>query len=780
MRSTCATIAIFLSACSALPAAGTAAARWTPVGLCGGGGLFNPAASPHDPKMMMVECDMGGRYISRDGGRHWRMIHRRQIGSAVRGAPVYFHPGRPGVIYALSGYSADTIYRTTDNGKTWAPLPDGRQPRAGLITRFYIDKDRPDRLFVGTADGNVAFTDGDRWQRAKGVSGRVIQFAVDRTAPVGKRPLFVGASAGVFRSDDGGGTFAKAVRGLPADRGLTGFAGGSDGKVTILYATTPCRVAGGKLTGGVYVSTDGAGTWKRAMNPKINVQTTGTSQWRPKIPRYTHIVANDADPRRAYAACDGTSYFPPNHATIYRTDDAGASWTETFFVDPRFKEFNADHDWMTSYRGTSWVAGPRHLEISPTDPDTVMRTDGMFLFFTRNAGKHWTAGHAVKAAGCADATDDAKITWANNGLVVTTTWNYYVDPHQPNRHYIAYTDIGFARSLDGGVTWRWWGPSKAKGEAHTFPVPRGWTNTCYELAFDPKTPGKIWGAFSGHHDIPNENSIWRGTGRSRFPGGVCVTEDFGVTWKPLRNGLPEKPALSVVLDPKSPLGKRTLYVSIYDSGVYKSTDGGATWARKSAGLGDPDNMRVCKLLLHADGTLFVLVTGMRVPANGPFTTKGVGLYRSRDGGDSWELVNKNYPLLYPKDYGVDPADSRVIFIGACDAPIGMDQRVRNRQGGLHRTTDGGATWKSVLRKRGTHFGATFHPSRKGWVYATSTGWADAPEGTMWLSTDGGETWKNFAGIPFGQTHRVHFDPTHPDVIYVTTFGGSVWKGPVEP
>ncbi len=307
------------------------------------------------------------------------------------------------------------------------------------------------------------------------------------------------------------------------------------------------------------------------------------------------------------------------------------------------------------------------------------------------------------------------------------------------------------------------------------PIPRAWVNTTYELAFDPEVAGKFWGAFSGHHDIPNENSIWRGTGKSTLPGGVCVTTDFGDHWKALRNGLPERPVLSVVVDPKSPKGRRTLYASVYDNGVYKSTDDGATWKRTSEGLGEPENMRVCKAFLHKDGTLFVLITGMRVPANGPLTEKGVGLWRSTDGAASWQEVNAGQVFLYPRDYAVDPDDSRVIYIGASDGAPGQP-----KQGGLWRTTDGGKTWELAMRKRGAHFGATFHPRHKGWIYTTTCGWHPEPEGgTLWLSKDNGKTWKSLDGIPFTQLQRVHFDPLDDSVIYVTTFGGSVWKGPAE-
>ena len=76
-----------------------------------------------------------------------------------------------------------------------------------------------------------------------------------------------------------------------------------------------------------------------------------------------------------------------------------------------------------------------------------------------------------------------------------------------------------------------------------------WHNTVYELAFDPEVPGRIWGAMSNTHDIPNENVI---SGRHRviMQGGVAVSNDYGITWKKL--DLPSAPGLSVVLDPGSP------------------------------------------------------------------------------------------------------------------------------------------------------------------------------------------------------------------------------------
>ncbi len=114
---------------------------------------------------------------------------------------------------------------------------------------------------------------------------------------------------------------------------------------------------------------------------------------------------------------------------------------------------------------------------------------------------------------------------------------------------------------------------------------------------------------------------------------------------------------------------------------------------------------------HADGTLFVLITALTKGRE--FVPDGPGLYRSRDGAKSWEPVNGSQPLLWPKDFTVDPKDSRIIYVGAADAR-------EQKQGGLYRTTDGGATWKLLARKGPEHFGAYLHPKRPGWIYMTLT------------------------------------------------------------
>ena len=80
-----------------------------------------------------------------------------------------------------------------------------------------------------------------------------------------------------------------------------------------------------------------------------------------------------------------------------------------------------------------------------------------------------------------------------------------------------------------------------------------------------------------------------------------------------------------------------------------------------------------------------------------------------------------------------------------------------------------------MRKGPETFGATINPVRPDWVYLCLTEGAPGPG--LWLSKDQGETWEPMRGLPFRNAMRVEFDPDDDSIIYVCTFGGSVWKGP---
>jgi len=485
---------------------------WTPVGLTGGGGMFVPAISSLDSNHMIVNCDMSDAFLTRDGGENWTMIHHRQLSGNVWCRPV-FHPRDKNIVFAVGGWN-DRLRISRDGGiywEEWGDLPEG-------AVELAVDQGRPDLMLAALGDGGVFFsTDGGaHWIKSQGIPDRVYGLHIDQTSPVGTRTCLAGAGTGVFRSRDGGATWETIrARGLPLDliksgkerdpgEACPGFTGGSSEKSgeCVLYFVTRTVVVGGKLAGGVYRSVDRGETWERAMGPGINLDIKQADEWAEgPFPRYHHVLANNAEPRTVYVASTSSGYNPPHHATVYRSDDRGRSWRATWFSDPRWKEYNCEDDMTTASRGASYNATPLGLSISPADPRVLVMTNAGQCFITRDGGKRWMASHARRTSTEKPLARDEE--WRCNGLVVTTTWNYYVDPHDPVRHYICYTDMGMARSTDGGKNWRWWGDESGSP----------WHNTCYELAFDPDVPGKIWGAFSDVHDIPNGNIIW-GRGES--------------------------------------------------------------------------------------------------------------------------------------------------------------------------------------------------------------------------------------------------------------------------
>jgi photosystem II stability/assembly factor-like uncharacterized protein len=718
--------------------------EWEPIGLTGNGGMFAPAISPINPDLMMLNCDMSASYRSQDGGRRWTMIDQAQLRTSTRCRPA-FHPTDPKVIYA--SHDGVGLKVSRDGGEHWDLLAGTPTDLCGEIA---IDPGTPDRMLIGNGRSvQISANAGRSWQACQGLRGSAVAFHFDQTTPGNRRTCFAATSQGIWRSDDGGSTWIQKTAGLPSTE-IRSFCGGSRAKdrKIVLYCTVPSKLESGKLVGGVFCSLDRGESWQSAMGPGINLDSRAADEWAMgPIAQYLWVLTTDKDPDRVYAFNTNTGVYPPHHTAAFRSDDAGKSWRATFYPDPRFKECNTEPDFMTVLDGQFYQGPAFGVAVSASDPDRVIEvTDKAYV--TRDGGKTWQCANAERASG-----RHPEPTWVCNGLVVTSTWNYHIDPFDAARHFIAYTDIGLARSADAGKTWMWWGP---KGRAP-------WRNTCYELAFDPKVVGKVWGAFSDVHDIPNGNIIYGGH-RADLKGGICVSKDHGASWQVANQGLPEAAAVSVVVDPKSPSDRRTLYASIFDHGVYKSTDDGKSWSIASNGLGTPANMRACRLQLHRDGTLFVLITGKRV--NGAFLREGGGLYRSVDGGGHWKLITASRRLDWAKDFTVDPADSKAILVGAAEAQDG--------QAGLWRTTNGGSSWKRLAREGSEHFGGYLHPSHKDWIYMTLT--EGAPRAGLWLSQDNGKTFKPMH-MPFANAQRVTVDPKDPEVIYVTTFGGSVWKGP---
>jgi photosystem II stability/assembly factor-like uncharacterized protein len=379
----------------------------------------------------------------------------------------------------------------------------------------------------------------------------------------------------------------------------------------------------------------------------------------------------------------------------------------------------------------------------------VITDDGQVIL-TRDGGRSWRQVYTKRAAGQGRAGKGQR--WRGIGLEPSGSARLRFDPFDEKRRYACMFDFGLIRSADRGRSW-------IKGKPGC-----PWGLATYDIAADPARRGVLYGGMSAVHDIPYWAYVkaWR---TKDYKGGVCRSDDHGESWTPIFRG---GPCTSVALDPRSPVRSRTLYVTSYARGLYKSTDGGATWKEKSKGLVRNGNRHVYQVRLAANADLYCLVTGCRVGKDTGSTDSWVpgGLFRSTDGADTWVPVNRKLEWCWPIDFALHPTDARTIYVAARRAP-GFPE------GGIYRTTDGGANWKRVREETGCDgcFSVAIHPDRPDVVYACTMG------NGLWRSVDRGETWEDVRGVPFMFIIRVLFDPRDTSVMYVCTTGSGVWRGP---
>jgi photosystem II stability/assembly factor-like uncharacterized protein len=116
---------------------------------------------------------------------------------------------------------------------------------------------------------------------------------------------------------------------------------------------------------------------------------------------------------------------------------------------------------------------------------------------------------------------------------------------------------------------------------------------------------------------------------------------------------------------------------------------------------------------------------------------------------------------------VDPKDPKRLYLAAWRRK-GPET---DGGGGIYLSTDGGGAWRHVLDRDQHVYDVTIDSRRPDTLYAAGF------ESSAWRSTDRGETWRRIRGFNFKWGHRVIPDPSNAGLIYVTTFGGSVWHGP---
>ena len=258
-------------------------------------------------------------------------------------------------------------------------------------------------------------------------------------------------------------------------------------------------------------------------------------------------------------------------------------------------------------------------------------------------------------------------------------------------------------------------------------------------------------------------------------GGVWKTTDAGRTWSPVMDSQPVASIGAIAVAPSDP---RTVYVGsgeadmrsdiIHGNGMYRSTDAGASWTR----IGLEDSRQIGRILVdpHDPRTLLVAALGH---AYGPNEMRGV--YRSTDGGATW-----THSLFHDRDTGAidlasDP-EMRVVYASLWQTrrpPWNVYPPSNGPGSGLYKSTDGGVTWSAI---HGNGFpsdavgkiGLAVAPSEPNRVYAI----VDAKAGGLYRSDDAGATWRLADKDPRLWQRGWYFchvavDPKNADLLYVS-------------
>jgi photosystem II stability/assembly factor-like uncharacterized protein len=261
-------------------------------------------------------------------------------------------------------------------------------------------------------------------------------------------------------------------------------------------------------------------------------------------------------------------------------------------------------------------------------------------------------------------------------------------------------------------------------------------------------------------------------------GGVWKTDDAGRTWRPIFDGQPTQSIGAIAVAPSNPEvvyvgsgeGLQRPDLSVGD-GIYRSTDGGGSW--EHLGLRDGQQIATLRVDPHDPQRVFAAVLGHPY---GPNQERGV--FRSTDGGKSWDKVLYKDENTGAVDLAFDPADSRVLYAAlwaARQAPWEIGGSFQVPGSGLFKSTDGGTTWKPLTgglpgaAERLGRIGLAVAPSRPARLYAQVD--ADGAHGGLYRSEDGGASWRRVNGEPRiwgrgGDFAEVEVDPRNPDVIYV--------------
>jgi photosystem II stability/assembly factor-like uncharacterized protein len=678
-----------------------------------GGRVSSLAFDPKDPWTFYVGLATGGIMKTADNGGTFTPIFEHETVAAI--GDVAVAPSDPQVVWAGTGEANDRntvswgagVYRSTDGGGTWT--------RVGLESTRAIA-----RVVVHPTDPGTAWVcaPGDVWQP-------------------GER--------GIYKTTDGGKTWKKTYT-APAPfetRAGCGDLAIDPSEPNTLYAAVYARrrrpwqfdygvgATDGKDVGGILKSTDGGATWTKLTNG-LPAQTgrIGLTVYR-KNPKVVYaVVQSDAgglsDINDPYSKAGG----------VFRTDDAGATWTRMSKLDPRPFYFS-------------------QIRVDPEN-DKKVYVLGFMLHVSEDGGKTWRE-------------DRFKNVHSDNHALA-------IDPRTPQRMLLG-TDGGVYETYDGGAGWQ-----------H---LDRFAGGEFFRVSTDGSTPYRICGGLQdntnwvGPSDTRSKEGIrnadWRAIGGG--DGSYCAFDalDSNLVYAESQQGylfrIDLRSGQTKDLHPQptegqpafrfhwtSPLvrsahTKGTMYYA--GNRVFRLTEHGERWQLISPDLSTRSYDRMITTGSGAEdyGVVYALAES---PAKAGVLWAGTDegkLWRTEDDGGTWTDLSAALP--------VKTGRVASIALGAKDPSVAYVAIDAHRDGDyaphLLRTADGGRTWTSVagnLPNNGPVKVVREDPRNPDVLFAGT-------EFGLWATLDRGRSWFALGDLPTVAVDDIHLQPATRDLIAAT-------------
>ncbi|NNE95864.1 MAG: glycosyl hydrolase [Acidimicrobiales bacterium] len=267
-------------------------------------------------------------------------------------------------------------------------------------------------------------------------------------------------------------------------------------------------------------------------------------------------------------------------------------------------------------------------------------------------------------------------------------------------------------------------------------------------------------------------------------GGVWKSDDCGLYWRNVTDGQLTTGSIgALAVAPSDPnviyagTGESTIRIDVtHGDGVYRSTDAGEHWTH----VGLPESRHIGKIRVHPDNPDLVYVAAL---GHSTKDNPERGIYRSDDGGATWELVLHVSDSAGGADICLDPNNPRLLFATIWQARRNFwSINSGGPDSGLWRSRDGGDTWENISGHKGLpegtlgKIGVAISPARTGRVWAVVE--AEGRKRGLYRSDDGGDTWSKTSSKPdlcwrpwYYQHVIAH--PTDPDTVFV--MNQKAWK-----